>query len=71
MGTNHAELEQKIMVTLPLMVEWFSAYKLPLNILKTNILRFALKQSLNSLAVTSGNLSLNEIPVTILGLANR
>jgi hypothetical protein len=69
MGTNHAELEQKIMATLSLMVEWLSANKLALNILKTNILRFALKQSLNSLAVTSGNLSLNEIPVTkFLGL---
>jgi hypothetical protein len=68
-GTNHAELEQKIMATLPLMVEWFSANKLALNISKTNVLRFALKQSLNSLAVTSGNLSLNEIPVTkFLGL---
>jgi hypothetical protein len=63
------ELEQKIMATLPLMVEWFSANKLAVNISKTNILRFSLKQSLNSLAVTSGNLSLNEIPVTkFLGL---
>jgi hypothetical protein len=35
MGNNHAKLEQKIMATLPLMVEWVSANKLALNISKT------------------------------------
>jgi hypothetical protein len=62
-GTNHAELKHKIMGTLPLIVDWFTANKLALDISKTNIIRFALKQSQNSLAVTSGNLLINEIPV--------
>ena len=40
-----------------------------LNITKTNIIRFALKQSYNSLAVASGNLFINEVSViTFLGL---
>jgi hypothetical protein len=48
---------------LSLIVSWFTANKLALNITKTNIISFALKLSYNSLAVTSGNLSINEVPV--------
>ena len=68
-GNNHDELKHKVRVTLSLIINWFTANKLALNISKTNIIRFALKQSYNSLAVASGNFFMNEVPVIkFLGL---
>jgi hypothetical protein len=61
---NHAEHKYKVMGTLSLIVNWFTANKLVLNINKTNIITFAPKQSSNfSLAVAFGNLFMNEVPV--------
>jgi hypothetical protein len=52
------------MGTLSLIVNWFTANKLVLNINKTNIIKFAPKQSSNSsLAVAFGNLFMTEVPV--------
>ena len=68
-GNNHDELKHKVRGTLSLIINWFTANKLALNISKTNIIRFALKQSYNSLAVASGNLFINEVSVIkFLGL---
>jgi hypothetical protein len=41
------ELNYKVMGTLSLIVNWFTANKLALNINKTNTIKFALKQSFN------------------------
>jgi hypothetical protein len=60
---NHAELMHKIMDTCSLIVNWFEANKFTLNINKTNTMKFAPKQSFNSLAVPSGSLFMNEFPV--------
>jgi hypothetical protein len=65
----YAELNYKVMGTLSLIVNWFTANKLALNINKSNTLKFAPKLSYNSLAFTSGNLFMNEVPVIkFLGL---
>jgi hypothetical protein len=44
-GKNYAELKYRVMGTLSLIVNWFTANKLVLNINKTNIIKFAPKQS--------------------------
>jgi hypothetical protein len=63
-GKNYAELKYKVMGILSLIVNWFTANKLVLNINKTNIVKFAAKHSSNSsLAVAFGNLFMNEVPV--------
>jgi hypothetical protein len=69
-GKNHCALKHKVMGTLSLIVNWFAAIKLVLNINKTNIISFAPKQSANSLlAVSYGNMVMNEVPVTkLLGI---
>jgi hypothetical protein len=69
-GKNYAELKYKVMGTLSLIVNWFTANKLVLNINKTNIIKFAPKQSSNSsLAVAFGYLLMNEVAViTFLGI---
>jgi hypothetical protein len=52
------------MGTLSLIVNWFTASKLVLNINKTDIIKFAPKKCSNSsLAVAFGNLFMNEVPV--------
>jgi hypothetical protein len=59
-----AELKYKVMCTLSLIINWFTANKLVLNIIKTNIIKLAPKQSSNSsLAVAFRNLFMNEVPV--------
>jgi hypothetical protein len=61
-GKNHTEHKYKVMGTLSLIVNWFTANKLVLNI-KTNIIKFAPKQSSNSsLAVIFRNLFMTEVP---------
>jgi hypothetical protein len=63
-GKNHAELKYKVMCTLPLIANWFTANKLVLNISKTNTIKFAPKQSSNSsLPIAFGNLFMTEVPV--------
>jgi hypothetical protein len=55
---------QKVMGTSSLITNWFTANKLVLNINKTNIINFAPEQSANPLlAVSFGNLVMNEVPV--------
>jgi hypothetical protein len=54
-GRNYAELKYKVMGTLSLIMKWFTDNKLVLNINKTNIIKFAPKQSsTSSLAVAFG-----------------
>lgn len=67
---NHCALKHKVTETLSLIVNWFTANKLVLNINKTNIINFAPKQSANPfLAVSFGNLVMNEVPgIKFLGL---
>jgi hypothetical protein len=67
---NHCALKHKVADTLSLIVNWFIANKLVLNINKTNIINFAPKQSANSLlAVSFGNGVMNDVPViTFLGI---
>jgi hypothetical protein len=48
---NHAELKHKVMDTLSLIVNWFVANKLALNMNKTNTIKFVPIQSFDSLAV--------------------
>jgi hypothetical protein len=61
---NHVELNYKIMGTLSLIINWFTADKLVLNVNKTNFVKFAPRHSSNSLlAVAFGNLFMNEVPV--------
>jgi hypothetical protein len=68
-GNNQTELKHKIEGSLSLIVNCFTANKLALNITKTNIIRFAPKQSYNSLSVASENLLMNEVLVIkFLGL---
>jgi hypothetical protein len=62
-GKNDAELKHKVMDILSLIVNWFAAHKLALNLKKTTTITFAPKHSFNSLAVPSGNLFMNEVPV--------
>jgi hypothetical protein len=62
-GNNQAELKHKLEGSLSLIANWFTANKLALNITKTNMIRFAPKQSYNSQSVASGNLLMNEVPV--------
>jgi hypothetical protein len=63
-GKNHAELKYKVMGTVSLIINWLTANKLVLNVNKTNIIKFAPKQSFNSsLAVAFGNLFMIEVPV--------
>jgi hypothetical protein len=47
-SNNQAELKHKVEGSLSLIVNWFTANKLALNITKTNIIRFAPKQLYNS-----------------------
>jgi hypothetical protein len=59
-----SKLKYKVMGTLSLIINWFTANNLVFNINKTNIIKFAPKQSSNSsLAVAFGNLIMNEVPV--------
>jgi hypothetical protein len=62
-GNNQAELKHKLEGSLSLIVNWFTANNLALNITKANTIRSAPKQSHNSLSVASGNLLMNEVPV--------
>jgi hypothetical protein len=66
---NHTELKHKVMDTLSLIVNWFVANKLALNINKTNTIKFAPKQSFNYLAAPNRTLIMNEVPmIKCLGL---
>jgi hypothetical protein len=68
-GKNHAELNYKVISSLSVIANWFTANKLALNINKTNTIKFDPEQSFNSLAFTSGHLFMNEVPVIkFLGL---
>jgi hypothetical protein len=68
-SNNQAELKHELEGSMSLMVNWFTANKLALNITKTNIIRSAPKQSYNSLSFASGNLLMNEVLVIkFLGL---
>jgi hypothetical protein len=63
-GKNYAGLKYKVMGTVSLIIKWFTAKKLVLNINKTNIIKFAPKQSSNSsLALAFRNLFMIEVPV--------
>jgi hypothetical protein len=67
---NHCALKDKVTGTLSHIANWFAANKLVLNINKTNIINFALKQSANPLlAVSFDNMVMNEVPeIKFLGI---
>jgi hypothetical protein len=69
-GKNHCALEHEVTGTLSHTANWFAANKLVLNINKTNIINFALKQSANPLlAVSFDNMVMNEVPeIKFLGI---
>jgi hypothetical protein len=67
---SHCALKHKVTGTLSHTANWFAAYKLVLNIDKTNIINFSPKQSANPLLVVSfDNIVVNEVPeIKFLGI---
>jgi hypothetical protein len=59
---NHGALKRKVTGTLSHITNWFAANKLVLNTSKTNIVKFAPKQSANLLLdISFDNIDMNEV----------